>query len=260
VVPLLRHLPPDTGVAFAVQPGPLLAHAKRTDTDPQKLLADLGVPERAFQTLADLGLSLDRIDQLAGGLVLAADNAVPRFVLAVKLTGPAGDLPEKLKAERVAAGRYRANLGGLPGRLEERDGAWVFATSDADLDRPAGPVGGGHLPAGLRDTLGQLSPAAFVWAATDAADWADRPTVKAAARLLKRPELPERLKPVRAAGVGLSLEPGLTAKLAVKAAGDEAALRERLTTAAGKDGQVGGADGWVTVVAGPAAVPGLLGR
>ena len=120
IVPLLRHLPADTGVAFAVQPGPLLAHAKRTDTDPRKLLADLGVPDRAFTTLADLGLSLDRIDQLAGGLSLPTDNAVPRFVLAVKLTGPAGDLLEKLKAERVATGRYRAVLGGLPVRLEER--------------------------------------------------------------------------------------------------------------------------------------------
>ena len=138
---------------------------------------------------------------------------------------------------------------------------FVFATADADLDRPPAATGGSHLPAGLRDTLAQLSPSAFAWAASDSADWADRPTVKAAALVLKRPDLPERLKPVRAAGVGLSLEPGLTAKLAMKAAGDDKALQEKLAAAvAGKEVLVGGADGWVTLVANPADVPALVGR
>ncbi len=261
-VPLLKHLPPDAGLAFVVQPGPLLAHAKRTDTDPQKLLVDLGMPDRVFTTLADLGLSLDRLDQLAGGLAFPADNAIPRVVLAVKLVGPPGNLLAKLKAERekVANGRqrYRAVLGGLPVKLEERDGVFVFATADADLDRPPA-TGSDHLPAGLRDTLGQLSPAAFAWVATDSADWATKPTVQLAATLLKRPDLLERVKLVRAAGAGVSLEPAVRAAAAVRAAGDDKALQDRLAAAvAGKDVLVGGADGWVTLSAQPADVPGLL--
>lgn len=263
-VPLLAHLPPDTGLAVAVQPGPLLAHAKRTDTDPQRLLAGLGVPDRAFATLAGLGLSLDRIDLLAAGLAFPADNAIPRAVLGVRLTDPPGDLLAKLKAERekVANGRqrYRAVLGGLPVKAEERDGVWVFATADGDLDRPA-IAGSGHLPAGLRDSLTRLSPSAFAWAATDSADWAGKPTVQLAAKALSRPDLLDRLRLGRAAAAGLSLEPGLTAKLAVRAAGDDKGLQERVAAAvAGKEVLVGGGDGWVTLTADPAAVPGLVGR
>lgn len=266
-VPLLKHLPPDAGLAFALQPGPLLAFAERTDADPQALLAGAGVPDRVFTTLAQLGLTLDGIDQLAGGLVFPADTAFPRAVLALKPAPPAtveGLLP-KLKAERdrTAGGRqrYRADLGGLPVRLETRDaGVLVVATADADLDRPPA-TGGAHLPAGLRETLAKLSPSAFAWAATDAADWADKPTTKAALLLLKRPDLADKLKLGRAAGAGLSLEPTLRVTAAVKAAGDPQQFQDRIAQAvAGRDVLVGGGDGWTTLELNPADLPALLGR
>ncbi len=263
-VPLLTYLPPDTGLAVVVQPGPLLAHAKRTDTDPQKLLADLGVPDRVFTTLTGLGLSLDRLDQVAGGLVFPADNAIPRVMLAFKLTGPPTDLLAKLKAEREKKAngrqRYRAVFGGLPVKVEERDGVWLFATADADLDRPT-RAGSEQLPTGLRDSLAQLSPSAFAWVATDVADWAGKPTVQLALQASKRPDLADKLKLGRAAAIGLSLEPDLKAKLAVKAAGDDKALQERLADGvAGKEVLVGGSDGWVTLTANPTDVPSLIGR
>lgn len=44
-------LPPDCNVAFAVQPGPLLGYAARTNRDPLDLLAQAGVPARVFATL-----------------------------------------------------------------------------------------------------------------------------------------------------------------------------------------------------------------
>ena len=252
-VPLLALLPADTGLAFAVQPGPLLAHAGRAGEDPQKLLAGLGVPDRVFATLADAGLPLDRIDLLAGGLVLPADSAIPRAVVAVRPKPPAtvAGVIEKLKATR-AGEAYKAVVGGLPVSLADRDGVLLLATWDAGLSQPKRPPGGGHLPAGLRDALGQLSPSAFAWAAADAADWADKPAVKAAALILKRPELLDRLKLARSAAVGLSLEPELRATAAVKAAGDEAALRDKLAAAvAGEEVLVRGSDGWVTLTSKP---------
>lgn len=252
-VPLLAHLPRDVGVAFAIQPGPLLAHAERTGDDPKKLLADLGLPDRAFVVLADAGLPLETIDQLAGGLAFPADSAIPRLVVAVKPKPPAtvAGVLDKLKATRAGEG-YKTVVGGLPVTLADRGGVMVLATADADL----APPGDRQLPAGLREALGQLSPAAFAWVATGAADWADKPAVKAAALLLNRPELPEKLKPARSAAVGLSLEPGLTAKAAVKAAGDEGPLRDKLAAAvAGRDVLVGGGDGWVTLTAKPGDLP-----
>ncbi len=262
IVPLLALLPADIGLAFAVQPGPLLAHAGRAGDDPQKLLAGLGVPDRVFTTLADAGLPLDRIDLLAGGLVFPADSAIPRAVVAVRPKPPAtvAGVVEKLKATRMGVRDggdwFHATVGGLPVALADRDGVLLVATWDDGLDQPRRPPGSGHLPAGLRDTLGQLSPSAFAWVAADAADWTDKPAVKAAVLILKRPELLERLKLVRSAAVGLSLEPELTVKATVKAAGDEAALRDKLAAAvAGKDVLVGGADGWVTLAAKPGELP-----
>lgn len=260
-VPGLRYLPAESAVVAAVQPGPLVAHAARTGTDPRQLLAKAGVPDAVFAALDRLGLKLEDVDHLAAGLVLPADSAVPRLVVAAKLRQPPADdtdLLRRLKADRYRTPggetRYKVDLGGLPVRLARPDPlTLLFATDDPDLDRASKPAAGSdHLPAGLRETLAQLSPASVVWAATDADDWAAKPTVKAGLLVLKRPDLADRLKAVRAAGVGLSLEPELRATVALRAAGDGDRFRDSVAAAvAGKDVQIGGAGLWTTVEADP---------
>jgi hypothetical protein len=267
-VPGLRYLPAECGVAAAVQPGPLLAHAGRTGTDPGQLLTSLGVPAVVFTALDRLGLTLDQLDQLAAGLVLPADSAVPRLLIVTKLRRPpAADLLDRLKADRYRGPggqeRFKVQLGGLPMRLARPDPlTLLFATDDPDLDKAATPAAGSdHLPAGLRETLSQLSPASVAWVATDADDWAKRPTVQAALLVLKQPDLVNRLKLVRAAGVGLSLEPALRATAAVRAGGDGDKFRESVASAvAGREVQVGGAGPWTTVEADPAILGDLLPR
>jgi hypothetical protein len=258
VVPLLAHLPPDGAVVAAVQPGPLAAHADRTGTTAEKLLAEVGVPAGVFAGLTAVGLPLDAIEQAVAGLSLPADSAIPRLVLAVRPKPPLtpSALLAKAEPDPTTPGRFRAVVGGVPVKAVARGGVLVAATADADLSRPTAS-GSGHLPVGLRETLDKLSPSAFAWVATDTADWADRPAVRLLA--LSRPGLPDRLRPVRAAAVGLSLEPAFRATAHLR--GDTGVLEDRLAAAtAGTGATVGSADGWVTVTLPPAAVPGLLGR
>ena len=257
-VPGLAYLPADTSVAFAVQPGPLLAYAERTQADPRQLLAAAGVPDRVFATLDSAGVPLDRIDHLAGGLVLAADNAFPRVLVALALRQPPADeaaFRKALGAERVTAAsgaaRDRVNLGGLPAEMVRLDPkTYLFGTDGRDLD-PAGKLAGrgsGHLPAGLRESVGKLSPASVAWAATDAGDWSKNPSVQLLARVRKA-DWPQRLAGVRAAAVGVSLEPDPKLTLAVRAA--DAAGASKLAGAftkafAGKEPVIGESGEWAS--------------
>jgi hypothetical protein len=101
--------------------------------------------------------------------------------------------------------------------------------------------------------MARLSPASFAWAATDADDWSANPGLKVLAALAKRPDLPARLAGVRAAAVGVSLEPEPRLTAAVRAADADAAraLREQVAdAAAGREKvQVGGDGAWVTAAA-----------
>jgi hypothetical protein len=131
---------------------------------------------------------------------------------------------------------------------------YLFATDPKDLDPAAGAKGrgSGHLPAGLRESMGKLSPASVAWVATDATNWAGRPAVKLAAEALQQRDLPERLAKVRAVTAGVSLEPDPRLTAAVRAP-DEAAgrkLQDAVAAAlAGRDPpvQIGGSGEWVTV-------------
>jgi hypothetical protein len=224
-VPGIERLPADAGIAFAVQPGPILLYAERSKVDPQKLLASVGVPEKAFAALAGLGLTLDRIESLCGSLTLPDDSAMPRFVLVLTLRAKLPDeaaFRQALKATKPVSpkvpGQLTVTLGGLPAEmvpLGER--AYLLATDANDLAAATTErVGGGHLPSGVRDSILKLSPASAAWVATDSQTWATKPTVKAAALFLKDESLPKRLESVKAAAVGIALEPDPTIALAVR--------------------------------------------
>ncbi len=255
----LAYLPPDTNVAFAAQPGPLLAYADRTGSDPRQLLTRAGVPDRVFATLDRVGLPLDRIDHVCGGLVLAENSAIPRVFVVLALREPPADPGEfrrQLKATQFTAPsgatRYKADLGGLPVEMSNPDPrTYLFATEGKDLEAAAGRTGSAHLPAGLRESMGKLSPASFAWAATDSGHWSENPGVKLAAALAKQPDLPARLATVRAAAVGMSLEPDPQLLVAVRAADPDAAAKMRAQAADAAAGKkeslrIGGEGAWVT--------------
>jgi hypothetical protein len=135
---------------------------------------------------------------------------------------------------------------------------YLFALDEADLEPPArAGAPAAHLPMGLQESLARLSPASFAWAATDADDWSANPALKLPAALVGRPDLPARLAGVRAAAVGVSLEPTPRLTAAVRAAAADAArrLQQRVTdVVAGRDKvQIGGEGAWVTVEGPPEA-------
>jgi hypothetical protein len=218
------------------------------------------VPAQVFATLARLGLALDQIDQLCGALVVPAESPIPRAVVALLLTKPLADeaaFLRQLKATQYTsasgATRYKGvDLGvSIPFDLARRDAkTYLFATDGKDLDAPAGR-GSGHLPLGLKESMARLSPASPAWAATDSANWSDRPFVKVIAEAMKQPTLSKRLAGGKAAAVGISLEPDPHATVAVRAAGDEEAAKLLDWLTVSPPAESGRQGAWVIIV-GPA--------
>ena len=254
----LSYLPADTNVVIVAQPGPLLAFAERTQADPKQTLAQAGLPDRILASLDKLGVRPEQIDHVAVSLSVSATDVFPRFFVVLQLTAPLPDrgaFLKQLKAVQmtVASGatRYKTDVG-LPITTEMANPdpkTYLFATDGKDLDA-APKRGAAHLPAGLRESIGQLSPSSCVWVATDAANWSDRPAIQAIAALLQRPELPARLASVRAVALGTSLEPQLKLTTAIRWPDADAAKRFQDQTAnalAGKPVQLGGDGAWVTI-------------
>jgi len=256
----LAYLPADTSVAFAVQPGPVRTYAERTKSDPKELLLQMGVPPRIFALLDQAGIKLDQIDHIAGGIVIAGDNPLPRMVFALSLLTPIAEedtFLKSLKAQRFTTStggtRWKVDIGALPSemvRINER--IYVISSDGKDLDRASSATGkgSGHLPQGLRQSLEKLSPASVVWLATDNSRWDDKPAVKLAAGLLKEPDLPARLASIRAVVIGVSLEPDPKMLGGVRSP-DEPTSKKLADTAAaslaGKPVTIGEAGDWVTV-------------
>jgi hypothetical protein len=262
-VPGLAYLPTDTNIAFALQPGPLLAYAERNHTEPRQVVAQAGIPDRAFALLDRLGLKLEQIDHVVGGLAVTGESVLPRVFVVLALREPPAspdDFRKRLSATQFTAPsgatRYKVDLGGLPAEMTHPDAkTYLFATEGKDLESAPGRKGSEHLPASLRESLTKLSPASFAWAATGAEHWSEKPSVKAAAAILKQPKLSAQLANLRAAAVGLSLEPELRVTLAARTTDGASAekLRDRAAIAlASQPGVLVGSSGdWATVEAKP---------
>src|SRR5262249_13349809 len=83
----LAFLPPDTRLLAAVQPGPVLAYAARTNQDPRALRTPAGVPDVVFTTVARAGLTLPQIDHVVAG----TSARELRFTLVLVLRRPPDD-------------------------------------------------------------------------------------------------------------------------------------------------------------------------
>lgn len=223
----IGYLPADTNIAFAVQAGPVLAHAERTRQDPRGLLVRAGVPNQLFEALARLDLTLEQIDHLAGGTSLGDGPFEFRFTLVLVLRGALPDedqFLQKLKARKHAGGkpRYDVELGGLPLTLARvSETVWVFGF-DGKKDLQAverdgfGPGGQQFTPSLTGMLVEQVPPAAAAWIATADERWAEKPATKIAAQFLDKKEWLSVLPQGRAGMLALSFNDAPRVRLHVK--------------------------------------------
>jgi hypothetical protein len=113
------------------------------------------------------------------------------------------------------------------------------------------PIGGGHLPKDLRETMStRLSPASFVYLATDSKAWHETPSAKLLATMPATKSVVSKLASGRAAAVSVSIESEPVVRLSVqladasKAADLRTWLKTQFTHAATK---LGGDDTWATL-------------
>lgn len=190
----LGYLPAECNVVFAVQPGPPLEYAARTNQEPRELLTRSGLPPQVLTALDSIGLPLTQIDHLAGGLFLPSGPEDFRVALALVLKQPLADEDDflnKLKAKPVpgAKTRFTVELNKVPvsptlARVSPT--VWVFGLNAGDLaavDRggygPGGAQFRGSESEGFRKVLASVPPTAAVWvAADDERDWSEKPVVK----------------------------------------------------------------------------------
>jgi hypothetical protein len=243
----LAYLPADANVVFAVQAGPVIDHARRTNQNPVELLTKVGVPAAALAALGRGGVALPAIDHVAGGAVIGDKDL--GFAVALVLNQPVpdeGKFLDALKARRPAEGNpphHVVEFAGLPFALKlakKSDTVWLLGWTEPDLT-PAGN--------GLSDRMRSAATEAFsadtaAWLLTDSADWAAKQSVSLLLTLGKKQDWQPGLAKVRAVAAGLTYadEPTLRvmAKGATPAARDE--LRAALARQTGTTGETGG---WV---------------
>jgi hypothetical protein len=229
----LGYLPADASLAFAVQPGPVLAYAARLKQEPRDLLIKAGLPPQVLDILAKLGLSLEQIDHITG----AVNVDGPRLALVLVLRSPLDDekLLKQLRATRSngAKERYTIDAGGLPLTLARvSPTVWVFGfDSKKDLEaveRDGYGPGGKQLSPGLSEMIARVPPDAAAWIAADVDHWAEKPLVRMVfGEVLKKPEWLTALGRARALVAAISLNDPPRLRLFVGAADSSAGDRLR---------------------------------
>ena len=248
----IAYLPANVQIVAALQTAPLEEFAKRTGTNGQQLLLDVGLPASIFESLARAGVPFESIDHLACGLTLSSDNVIPTVAIVVALKTPPRDpshLAKRFEKEKL--------LNVLPISAMVVNERFLLAGSELKIfEMKTKPTAGEQLSASLRETIGkQVSPASVAWLATESQSWHELPSIKAAIQFGGRPDLAGILAKGRAASLSLSLEPELTVGLAVKCENEETAksLQNHIgIKGAGQPWLIGGTEGWATL---DAAVP-----
>jgi hypothetical protein len=254
----LGYLPPDCNLAFAVQPGPLLAYAQRNNQDPRTVLTQAGVPPVVLATLDRLGLPLADIDHVAGGLTIPdTDLSELRLAFALVLRQPLGEVHflDQLKAKRAEQGGktwYDVVFAGFPLKLvKATDRVWVLGWSERDLE-PAESGTATQLPAGLREVIaGQVPADAAGWVASDSARWTEKKPVAALLQFSGwTPDKQAVLAKGRAATIGVTLGDPPRLHVAVRCAdpGSAEQLRAYFAAKATAPGSAhGGVGEWATL-------------
>lgn len=230
----LRYLPTDSQLVFAVQPSPLLQYAERTQQDPNKVMADGGLPKPVFDWLADAGIKPEQIDHVAVGVRF---EGIPPFAVLLSLREPLaneGQFYKGLKAKRdVDKNLYRVPVGALEvsvGMVKVDDTKYLFAYRDEDLALAKKPHDGvSQFRPGLQESIQKLSPAAFFWLATDTHDWKGNASLALLASVgMNKSDLWKQFDPtLRATAIGLALDGELKVTAAVRYA-DNPTMAQRV--------------------------------
>jgi hypothetical protein len=213
----LKYIPKDAQVVAALQPAALWQYADRTGQNADALLAEIGVPKELLAQLRDAGAPPEAIQSL----VLAANADNLWAVVVLTLREPVRNEAKFREVLKVKGQPPQAELAGVPVSLytaEADEKTYLFALNEKELAGAKSPTAGYEaLRPGLRESIDKVSPAAFAWAATDAKDWAKLPILKFPLVAQRVPaELLTRLDGVRAAAVGVSLEPDLVLGVGVQ--------------------------------------------
>ncbi len=240
----LTYLPSDANVVFAVQPGPVLDYAARTNQSPTDLLTGAGVPASALAALGRGGVTLQGIDHIAGGVTVPdEDLGQLRLAVALVLRQPVPDEAKFLDALKArpakgAPARYEADFANLPVKLARvTDRVWLVGWSDPDV-APAGNGLSDRVRATLTETL---PPNAAIWLMTDSADWGAKKSVGLLLTTGGKADWQPGLARVRAVAAGLTLTDGPT--LRVMARGATPAARELLRESFRQQGGTAGEAG-----------------
>ena len=211
----LKYLPRKSELAIAVQPAAFAEYAAREGKDPVEMLAGAGVPKVLWESL---GVKFQDVSQLVAGLTLSDDGLFPRGVIALILRKPPADeaaFLKALKSEPITGGNgvFRVAIRNVPLVMKrENETTYLFAFEVDDL---AAKPDLGPLSPSLQASLGQLSPSSYFWIAADERNWSKKPLIALLAKSELSAKLP-KLDDLRAAAVGLSLEPKPTWTTAVK--------------------------------------------
>ena len=236
-LPGMVHLHPDTQIVVALQPSPLIQYSERTGQSPEAVLASLGFQTGIFGGLRNAGIPFERIDHFIVG-VSFGDSPLPRLSMILFLREPIESERQfreavKLRQNADIKGRAKVELPSMPLPMEMHklsDTTYLFSSDEATLEGMIKASESARMSAGLRASIQKVDLASFGWIATDDRDWAALPTLKLAAPLIGQPELPKRLRGIRAFAAGLTLRPDLSAVVNVRFA-DATAARELTTRA-----------------------------
>lgn len=207
----LGYLPADASLAFAVQPGPVVAYATRMKQDSRDLLRKAGLPPQVLDVIAKLGLPLEQIDQITGAVNV--DGLRLALVLVLHRSLDDDQFLKQLRATRShgAKERYTIDAGGLPLTLARvSPTVWVFGfDSKKDLEAVEkdgyGP-GGKQLSPRLSEQIARVPPDSAAWIAADVDHWAEKPLVRVVfGEVLKKPEWLTALGRTRALLAAISL-------------------------------------------------------
>jgi hypothetical protein len=210
----LKYLPTSNTLLLAVQPSPLLQYCQRTKTKPEDVLPGLGLPAGIWDTERSLGLNSDALDHM---LISLGDSILPQVAMVLIFRERTPDLStfsKKLEQRALPdqPGRSQVSFGGLPMLMQRINEQTVALASTKELlesmlqTRPAGTT---PLSPDLRDAMTRLSPASFLWLASNSQDWSQSQQFQVVARLGGLDDLPAKLKGIQAFALGYSIEPDL---------------------------------------------------
>lgn len=243
----IRYLPTTENIVSGLQTQPLLEYAKRLNQDPKQLFNEIGIPDVAFEFLSQTGINMDDISEVAAGLELLPDNAIPEVDLVIffknKIENP-NELIAKVEANKTI------KLFKVYAKVVDFK-VLLVTTNTRRFVETAHVLGAEDFSRHMTDTMKkQLSPSTWAWVVTDQMDWSEKPTIKALFLFNKITQADQEIfSKGRSAVAGLSFEPEFNVGIAVQTS-EEAksrALENFLTQkGAGYPCLIGRNENWTT--------------